>query len=167
MKRRRIDPRLAKLHRSYTVEEVARLFGCHRNTVRSWLRSGLQSNDDERPTLILGAELRRFFGERRAKAKCPTPAGMIFCMRCRAPRKPAGDVADYLPCTAISGNLVGICPTCDAMLYRRVSFARLETIRSDLQVTIREGDGRIRQRKEPSLNHDSGYRPLDHADTQS
>ena len=35
------NPRLAKIHRSYSVEEIARLFRVHKNTVRAWLRQGL------------------------------------------------------------------------------------------------------------------------------
>jgi hypothetical protein len=166
VKGRRIDPRVAKLHRSYTVEAVARLFRCHRNTVRSWLRSGLQANDDKRPILIRGAELRRFLGERRAKARRPTPPGMIYCVKCRDPRRPAGDTVDYLPRTASSGNLEGICPECMTMIYRSASLAKLEEILAGLDVTIREGDGRIRQRKEPSPNHDSRHRDTDDADAQ-
>lgn len=164
MKRRRIDPRLAKLHRTYTVEEVARLFGTHRHTVRSWLKSGLKATDDARPALILGGELRRFLGERRASRKRPTPPGMIFCLRCREPRRPAGGMADYLPRTGSTGDLQGICPDCDAMLYRRISFAAMATVRGDLDVTIRDADLRLRQRKEPSLNHDSGTGPATDAD---
>lgn len=34
MGKRHPNPRLAKIHRSYTVEEVAGVFGVHRNTVR-------------------------------------------------------------------------------------------------------------------------------------
>ena len=135
--------------------------------MRSWLQSGLQANDDKRPTLIRGAELRRFLAERRAKAKRPTPAGMIYCLGCREPRRPAGDMVDYLPRTATSGNLEGICPACGAMLYRSVSLAKLEEIRAGLDVTVREGHGRLRQRKEPSLNHDSEPRATAHANAQS
>ena len=35
---RRFNPRRVKIHRNYTVEEVARLFGVHKNTVRDWLK---------------------------------------------------------------------------------------------------------------------------------
>jgi helix-turn-helix protein len=112
VKRRRIDPRRAKVHRTYSVEEAARLFGTHRNTVRAWLRAGLKTNDGIRPTLILGSELRRFLNERRSRSKRPTPPGMIYCLRCREPRRPAGDMVDYLPHTATYGNLEGICPDC-------------------------------------------------------
>jgi hypothetical protein len=167
VKRRRIDPRLAKLHRTYTVEEVARLFRTHRNTVRTWLKAGLRPIDGRRPALVLGDELRRFLSERRASRKRPTPPGMIYCLRCREPRRPAAGMADFVPRTGSTGNLQGICPVCDLMLYRRVGFAALAAIQGDLDVTIREEDLRLMQRKEPSLNHDSGTGPATDADAQS
>ena len=42
---RRPNPKLAKIHRTYTVEEVARLYDVHRNTVRQWIKDGLPSMD--------------------------------------------------------------------------------------------------------------------------
>ena len=155
MKRRRIDPRLAKSHRNYTVEEAARLWGVHRHTVRAWLKAGLQPIDGGRPTVILGSELRRFLASRRAARKRPTPPGMIYCLRCREPRPPAGGVADYLPRAAGAGDLVGICPVCEAMLYRRVNLAKLDRVRGKLEVKITQADMHINDCASRSLNHDS------------
>ena len=52
--------RLAKIHRNYTVDEVANLFAVHRNTVRQWIKSGLPTTDSRRPLLILGRDLVAF-----------------------------------------------------------------------------------------------------------
>ena len=41
MAKTRLNPWLAKIHRNYTVEEAARLYGLHRNTVRQWIKRGL------------------------------------------------------------------------------------------------------------------------------
>jgi transposase len=38
---KRPNPNLAKIHRNYTVEEVANLFSVHKNTVRLWVKDGL------------------------------------------------------------------------------------------------------------------------------
>jgi len=46
-------------YRNYTVEEIAKLFGVHRNTVRQWVKQGLPTSDRKRPMLILGREYRR------------------------------------------------------------------------------------------------------------
>ena len=43
MKRRHPNHRLVKIHRSYTVEEIATLFGVHKNTVSHWVAE--TSND--------------------------------------------------------------------------------------------------------------------------
>ena len=92
---------------------------------------------------------------------------MIYCLPCREHRRPAFGVVDYRPRTASTGDLEGMCPDCERMLYRRVKFAALEEAKADLEVTIREADSRLRQREEPSLNHDSATRTLPHAEAQS
>ena len=71
MGQRHVNHRLAKIHRSYTVEEVARLFGRHRNAVRAWLKSGLPTIDKTRPALIAGIDLRDFLVKRRQQSKRP------------------------------------------------------------------------------------------------
>lgn len=75
-------------------------------------------------------------------------------------------MADYVARTSTSGDLVGICPDCNTLLYRRVTLAKLVAVSADLEVTFTEGGGRIRQRKEPSLNHDSDHTRATHANSQ-
>lgn len=133
---RRPNPRLAKIHRNYTVEEVASRFRVHRNTVREWVKRGLPTNDDKRPMLILGRDLATFLQVRRARNKRPCQPGEIYCVRCRAPKAPAGDMADYQPVTETLGNLIAICSDCEAIIYRRASLAKLEQIRGQLDITM-------------------------------
>jgi hypothetical protein len=73
----------------------------------------------------------------------PTPAGMIYCLRCREPRPPDGGFVDYQPRSAGAGDLVGICPVCEAMLYRRVNRAHLDSVSGGLEVRITQADSRI------------------------
>ena len=49
MGHRRFNPRTAKSHRTYTIEEVASTFGVHKNTVRRWVAEGLPVIDARRP----------------------------------------------------------------------------------------------------------------------
>jgi len=156
MSKRHPNPRLAKIHRNYTVEEVASVFAVHRNTVREWVKRGLPTSDDRRPMLILGADLVAFLRARRVKNKRTCEPGEMYCVRCRAPRAPAGDMADYLPVTATLGNLIAICSACEAMMYRRVSLAKLKQVRGKLDITLPQALPHIDESAEPSVNSDLG-----------
>jgi len=125
MKKRHPNHRLVKIHRSYTVEEIADLFGVHKNTVRGWVKAGLASSDDKRPMLILGHDLAAFFQARRVKNRRACKPGEIYCVRCRAPKFPAADMAKYLPVTEKFGNLIANCPDCGFIMNRCVSLAKI------------------------------------------
>ena len=154
MRKRRPNHRLVKIHRSYTVEEVARLFGTHKNTVRAWLKAGLPACDGKRPTLILGRELAAYLKVRREKNKRPCQPGEIYCVRCRAPKQPAGDMAEYEPVTEKFGSLKGICPDCEGMIFLRASLAKLAQIRGKLDIAIAEARRQVNESQTPTVNSD-------------
>ena len=154
MAQRRPNPRLVKIHRSYTVEEVARLLGVYKGTVRQWIKNGLPTCDDKRPLLILGGDLREFVTTKRTGNKRPCKPGELYCVRCRVPRRPALGMADYKPLTPTGGNLVGLCPECESVMYRRVSLARLAEIGGDLDIRSADGREHIVKSTNPSVNGD-------------
>ncbi len=152
MRKRRPNHRLVKINRNYTVEEAARLLGTHKNTVRAWVRAGLTTCDSNRPTLILGRDLRAYLQARRTKNKQPCKPGEIYCVRCRAPKRPAGDMADYTPITETFGNLEGICPDCGGMIFQRASRAKLAEIRGKLDITLAEAQRQVNESEQPIVN---------------
>lgn len=154
MSHRAHNPRRVKIHRSYSVDEAARLFDVHKNTIREWIARGLPTIDQRRPLLILGSALAEFVKHRRLNRKSPCAPGQIYCVRCRCPQHPAGNMADYTPITATGGNLVGICPACHTLMYRRVNLAKLDAARGNLEVSLPDGARRIDESGNPSVNHD-------------
>jgi hypothetical protein len=154
MRKHRPNPRHVKIHRSYTVEEVARLCSTHKNTVRAWVKGGLPTSDNKRPTLILGRELAAYLQARRTKNKRPCQPGEIYCVRCRAPKLPAGEMAEYQPITQTLGNLIAICPDCESMIYRQVSRAKLEQVCGKTNVTFSEVQGQVSETSESTVNSD-------------
>jgi len=149
------NPRLAKTHRNYTVAEIAALFDVHKNTVHAWRKAGLAPIDDRRkPLLFLGAALSAFLDARRVKRKRPLRSGQIYCVGCRDAKEPALGMVEYVPLTATSGNLRGLCPTCERLIHRRVSRSKLNSILGSLEVTVTEAAPRIKDGIDPSVNSD-------------
>ena len=146
------NPRRVKIHRPYTVEELAAALGIHKHTVRRWIKQGLCPIDSGRPTMLRGHNVRAFLEGRRTKAKRPCAPGEIYCFKCRVPKTPAGGVADLEISRTSVGRLVAICETCGTMLYRRVNPTKVGADWGNLEIAIRQGQARIADRTEPKLN---------------
>jgi excisionase family DNA binding protein len=148
---RRHNVRRVKIHRSYSVSEVARLLGVSKHTVSRWIDAGLPLVASKRPFLIHGSDLREFL-KARQPCKQPCRAGEIFCVRCRTPKRPAFDEVEYIPKTPTTGLLAGLCPTCASMIYRLTKTATLAAASGDLKVTHRLAQQRLCDSAAPSLN---------------
>jgi hypothetical protein len=166
MSKRNPNHQHVKIHRTYTVEEIANRFGIHKNTVRNWQKNGLATIDDKRPLLFYGQTLATFLKAKRTKNKRPCKIGEIYCIRCRAPKKPAGDMAKYQPVTATVGNLVAICPDCELMMNRRISISKLEQFRSQMDITLPQALQHIVESNQPTVNSDLRYGGQHHDNTQ-
>ena len=139
MRARRVKPKphAVKQNYSYSVSELARCCGVHKNTVRNWRRDGLEPIDKARPVLFQGATVRAFLSRRKASRRRPCPPGTIFCFRCREPRRPAPGMVEYRPLKPASGDLCAICETCEGIMHRRVRKADLDRIMPCLPVQSR------------------------------
>lgn len=130
------------------------MLGVHKNTVREWLRHGLPALTEQRPFLILGSVLSAYLSQRRQANKRPCKAGEIYCVRCRSPQQPAGQMVDYQPLSATGGNLVGICPHCESFIFRRVNLVRLDQIKAELDVQMPVALRHIDESHKASVNSD-------------
>jgi excisionase family DNA binding protein len=118
IKRRRLALNRIKTGVSYDVAEIAKLLAVHRNTVRQWLKEGLETIDDRRPLLIHGAALKALLAERQRARKHVCGLGEFFCFKCRAPRTPYGGMADVAEHTAKIAKLTALCSVCETKMYR-------------------------------------------------
>lgn len=137
------------------MDEAARVGGFHPNTIRAWLKDGLEPIDALRPMQMLGEELNRFLAKRKQDRRSRTPPGMIRCLPCRKPQRPAEGMVDYLPSGPSLGNLRGICPNCGRLIHRRAGLASVETVMAGCEIRFPEGHHSIRGSEQPSENCDS------------
>ncbi len=151
---KRPNPNLAKIHRSYTVEEVADLFSVHKNTVRAWIKDGLAINDNKRPLLILGSSLRDYLQAKRANNKHKCLPHEMYCLRCKAPQRPAENMVDYEEINARTGRLIGICPCCNSIINKYLRVDQIEHIRGKLDITLPKALKHINESSKPLLNSD-------------
>lgn len=155
MDARHPNRRRIKIHRPYTVEDLAAALNMHKHTIRRWTKCGLDPIDDRRPMMFRGIDVVTFLRKRRAARKAPCGPGRMYCFRCRAPKHPAGSMADLEIIGPSRGQLVGICADCGTMMYRRVNPEQIGQTRVHLEVTVRQAQGRITDISIPKLNGDS------------
>jgi hypothetical protein len=125
---KRVSTRRIKKHRLYTYEAAGQATGVTAATARSWRASGLVVIDDQRPHLILGESLIEFHDKGRRKRAAPLAPDQFYCLSCRAPRRPLGLMADYVPMTPARGRLEALCEVCERRCQRFACAASLPAL---------------------------------------
>ena len=144
--------RAAKIHRTYTVGEAAKLLGVHRNTIRRWLKeNGLKKLDDQKPTIIAGVEIVRFGASRRT-IKYPCQLTEAFCFRCREPKKAALAACEIVGVTDTGCNIRLLCATCATVMHKVVPWRKMRLLASEYDVSTSLNIRRLIERRAPSAN---------------
>lgn len=138
MTRKLPSHRRIKAHLNYTLEEVAKICGVTKKTVRRWIKSGeLQiCNDKRRPPLVLGRALAAYLFDRSKRRRFSCAPGELPCFRCGMGRAPAGGVATYRPQSSTRGILSAACTHCLTPMFLFSSPAGIVAIRSQIDVRI-------------------------------
>ncbi len=76
--------------------------------------------------MILGIELNAFHAKRKVQNKHPCKPNEIYCMKCKIPKEPAIGMVEYKPVNEKTGNIIGICPACETLMYRRISIVKIK-----------------------------------------
>lgn len=137
----------------YTVQEIAELFGIHKNAVLRWLKDGLQADRDRRPFLIRGDELARFLSARQTGKRRKCMATEFYCFKCRAPREGYLGIADVTVESPTLVRVKALCVICGTSINKVQSLHDLPKIKIRFHVQQLTGE-HILERASLSLNSD-------------
>ncbi len=132
--RKRPSGQNLKSHRSYTTGELATVLRVSRGTIHNWMRSGLEPIEGGKPLLFLGRVVKGFLSDYRQRHRSPCGPDEIYCLGCRKPQQPAGGLADLRHNSRGALVLSGICPSCEAMMFRVVAQRDVPDIKQILDV---------------------------------
>jgi len=145
------NPNRVKINRNYSLKEIARLFGSLA-TVRRWLKAGLRTIDSARPLLVRGMELKQFVRRWRSRNRQRCGPGQMYCLKCRAPRRPSNGEVELIQETENCGRVRGACSTCGTSMSRIVSLRSLDAALGALAATATSAEQRLSDRGFPGLN---------------
>ena len=144
------SPHRIKTHLIYTPLEAAEALGAHRQTIIRWIKTaGLEAETSSKPWLICGADLNVFLGARQTQRKQRLAPQHLYCLGCKAPREPAGRMAEYRQETDATGMLVALCPECFNVMNKIIPRSLLDTIRARVEVTVQQACPRLMSPSEP------------------
>jgi len=118
---KRANPMAVKAALTYEVSEAAKALGKSQATIRNWIRDGLPVLATQKPFLISGADIREYLRAKHRAAKSPLSQDELFCLSCRAGRKPVSMMVEPIPNTSKTTRLKGRCECCGAVSTRIIS----------------------------------------------
>lgn len=132
------NSRVIRSARTYTIPELADVLGVSIGTVRGWVRAGLPALVAQRPSLVIGSELREFLEARRANAKVTLEADQLYCLTCKGPRRPFGLMVDLFGQSPNTARLQGLCELCGGTCNRMISCQQIDHFTSIFDVARKD-----------------------------
>jgi len=125
--KRTYDPRKVKRYRSYTVKDLAELYGVGPNTVRQWIKKhSLPVLEGSYPVLIYWTDIREWLTARQAARKWTCGADEMSCFKCQGPRRVKAGTFRVVNSNSVTPTLKGDCDTCGSAMNRATSQAKLK-----------------------------------------
>ena len=130
--------RAVKRRRSYSVDEVARNQGVSKGTVRRWIRKGLPSLTDQRPQLIIGADLIDFLKSRK-KPKLRCDADEFFCCTCKGLRRAVFNELECFETLPGRHRLRALCCECTTVMHKATSQVTIDALNAMPDISLSMG----------------------------
>lgn len=138
-KKRTYNVRLIRQKRSYSIQEIAELYGLHKNVISRWIKDGLPIIDHHKPYLIYGADLSAYLSKRRARRKCKCGPDEFYCCKCRLPRRVWENVVDVVFQNESKLRISALCAVCNTQIYRIGSVNKLAQYQKTFIVQTTQG----------------------------
>ncbi len=133
------NTRLLKATLPYTVQEIAELYGLHKNAVLRWFKDGLRLNDRHKPYLVRGDELTRFLKARQNSRKVKCQPNEFYCLKCRAPRRAFGNMVDVVQENPRLVRVKAVCEVCGTPINKSQALSNMPAIEKMFDVQKRAG----------------------------
>ena len=134
--RKKFDIRIFKKGDIYNVKELSRLLTISQGRVFNWQKQGLQKAlNCGNNLLFLAEDVRDFLYKKQIKQKQKCHSDEFFCLKCKKPVKPFGNMVDYVQKTEKFGCLKSICEICDSKINKNISSAKLQEFSRIFHIT--------------------------------
>jgi hypothetical protein len=120
-KKRTYSLRLIRDDYTYSLEQIADMFGLELVTIRRWIKDeGLERLPKTRPSLVHSSALQSFLSRKQKSRRRACSDDQAYCFRCRCPRKPrlGTGKAHYLPNGSV--RFQAECSTCGGGINKAV-----------------------------------------------
>ena len=121
---------------TYEIDEICALyadFSLHPQTVRKWVKQGLQTIDKGKPTLIYGYGLIQYLRKKNTANKTQTAFNEMFCMSCQDARPILrNEIAVEQKARFL--KVQGVCLTCKANMFKNYKMQDLLNLRQSFKL---------------------------------
>ncbi|SFR45018.1 helix-turn-helix domain-containing protein [Litoreibacter janthinus] len=137
---KRANPMAVKSALTYDVSEAAKALGKSPATIRNWIKDGLPVMARQKPCLISGEAIRNYLRAKYRKAKSQLSHDELYCLSCRAGRKPVRLTVEVIPNNTKTTRLRGRCECCGAVSTRIISNSKAHAFAQTFD--FKEGENR-------------------------
>ncbi len=120
----------------YDIDDICTVFldkKLHPQSVRKWIKNGLNTIDGGKPALVHGNDLIAFLKKQNTKNKCVTAFDEMFCMTCRDAR-PIYQNKIVLTQKANLLAVSGLCRACKTKMYQNYKMDDFPKLRKKFNV---------------------------------
>ena len=136
MSRRLYSHKRVRYWYAYDIDEVCTLYadlGLHPQTVRKWIKNGLDTIDAGKPALIYGQQLIAYLKKNNQANKCKTTFDEFYCMACQDARPvyqsriSANQKAAFLQVQAV-------CRECKSRMFKNYKLADFSKLKRQFKL---------------------------------